>query len=114
MRVVQRNLVYVVGLPLSICREEVSGGRVQDWLVGQLCGGELRPNASLRSPSPTQVLGDRQFFGQYGRIKKISINRSTPFAQAQKNGPSGSAYVTYVRWAGAPRRGRVLENLLSL
>jgi hypothetical protein len=28
---------------------------------------------------------------------QISVNRSTPFSQVQKNGPSGSAYVTYVR-----------------
>eukprot|EP00879_Flechtneria_rotunda_P005745 GHRR01006046.1.p1 GENE.GHRR01006046.1~~GHRR01006046.1.p1 ORF type:complete len:197 (+),score=43.66 GHRR01006046.1:82-672(+) len=65
VRVVQRNLVYAVGMPLSICREE--------------------------------VLADRQYFGAFGRIKKVSVNRSTPFSQVQKNGPSGSAYVTYYR-----------------
>lgn len=65
VRVVQRNLVYAVGMPLSICREE--------------------------------MLADKQYFGAFGRIKKVSVNRSTPFSQVQKNGPSGSAYVTYYR-----------------
>ncbi|WIA09608.1 hypothetical protein OEZ85_009000 [Tetradesmus obliquus] len=65
VRVVQRNLVYAVGMPLSICRED--------------------------------VLADRHYFGQFGRIKKVSVNRSTPFSQVQKSGPSGSAYVTYYR-----------------
>jgi CCR4-NOT transcription complex subunit 4 len=65
VRVVQRNLVYAVGMPLSICRED--------------------------------VLAHRDYFGQFGRIKKVSVNRSTPFSQVQKNGPSGSAYVTYFR-----------------
>eukprot|EP00879_Flechtneria_rotunda_P009936 GHRR01010391.1.p1 GENE.GHRR01010391.1~~GHRR01010391.1.p1 ORF type:complete len:992 (+),score=591.69 GHRR01010391.1:638-3613(+) len=44
-----------------------------------------------------EVLADRQYFGAFGRIKKVSVNRSTPFSQVQKNGPSGSAYVTYYR-----------------
>ncbi|KAI8465613.1 MAG: RING/Ubox like zinc-binding domain-containing protein [Monoraphidium minutum] len=65
VRVVQRNLVYAVGLPLRLCTEE--------------------------------ALADKQYFGAYGRIKKISINRSTPFSQVQRNGPTGSAYVTYCR-----------------
>jgi CCR4-NOT transcription complex subunit 4 len=65
VRVVQRNLVYAVGMPLSICRED--------------------------------VLAHKDYFGQFGRIKKVSVNRSTPFSQVQKNGPSGSAYVTYFR-----------------
>lgn len=65
VRVVQRTLVYAVGMPLGICREE--------------------------------TLADRQYFGQFGRIKKVSVNRSTPFSQVQKSGPSGSAYVTYYR-----------------
>ncbi len=65
VRVVQRNLVYAVGLPLRLCSEE--------------------------------QLSDKLYFGAYGRIKKISVNRSTPFSQVQRNGPTGSAYVTYCR-----------------
>jgi len=34
---------------------------------------------------------------------QISVNRSTPFSQVQKNGPSGSAYVTYYRAEDALR-----------
>eukprot|EP00775_Hariotina_reticulata_P013617 gene13617-13743_t len=71
VRVVQRTLVYCVGLPMNVCREE--------------------------------VLSERHYFGGFGRIKKISVNRSTPFSQVQKNGPSGSAYVTYYRAEDALR-----------
>jgi CCR4-NOT transcription complex subunit 4 len=78
VRVVQRNLVYAVGMPLSICRED--------------------------------VLANREYFGQFGRIKKVSVNRSTPFSQVQKNGPSGSAYVTYYRPEDALRCIETLDG----
>ncbi|KAK9810707.1 hypothetical protein WJX73_000841 [Symbiochloris irregularis] len=66
MRVVQRNLVYAVGLALDICYEE-----------------------TLRGP---------EFFGQFGKIVKISVSRAGPYgAVSAKNGPTGSAYVTFLR-----------------
>jgi hypothetical protein len=52
---------------------------------------------------------------------QISVNRSTPVSQVQRNGPTGSAYVTYCRpddalrcieavdgqlWDGEARLGR--------
>jgi hypothetical protein len=46
MRVVQRNLVYVIGLPLHLCRED--------------------------------TLAERHWFGAFGRVRKISVNRAPP------------------------------------
>lgn len=65
VRILQRNLVYAVGLSLSICNEE--------------------------------TLRQKDYFGQFGKIKKISVNRSSPYSTGQsRNGPTGAAYVTYV------------------
>lgn len=45
-----------------------------------------------------QVLAQHEFFGQFGSIKKISVNRSSPYSSGQsRNGPTGAAYVTFVR-----------------
>ena len=58
VRVVQKNLVYVLGLPPKLCTEEV-----------------------LRS-------GD--YFGQYGKITKVVVNRKT-------NNQNTGVYITYLR-----------------
>lgn len=64
LRILQKNLVYAVGLSLDICIES--------------------------------VLAQNEFFGQFGRIKKISVNRSSPYSSGQsRNGPTGAAYVTF-------------------
>lgn len=66
VRVVQRNLVYVVGLPMELCYEE--------------------------------LLSSTEYIGQYGKIVKISVSRTGPYgALAAKNGPTGSAYITFRR-----------------
>eukprot|EP00210_Caulerpa_lentillifera_P005214 g4981.t1 len=66
LRILQRNLVYAVGLSLDICVEK--------------------------------VLSQNEFFGQFGAIKKISVNRSSPYSSGQsRNGPTGAAYVTFKR-----------------
>ncbi len=84
---VQRNLVYVVGLNLEICYED--------------------------------TMAQPEYFGNFSKqIKQISCNRGGPYgAAALRNGPTGSAYVTFKRpedarrcieavhgavWAGAP------------
>jgi CCR4-NOT transcription complex subunit 4 len=64
MRVIRRNLVYAVGLPLNIATEEI-----------------------LRRP---------EYFGQYGKIAKIVLNRSQVTAAGDPRRASASAYVTYV------------------
>ena len=63
MRVIRRNLIYAVGLPIHLATEEI-----------------------LKRP---------EYFGQYGKIHKIVINR----AQTQGTDPrraTASAYVTFV------------------
>uniref|UniRef100_A0A034W610 CCR4-NOT transcription complex subunit 4 n=2 Tax=Endopterygota TaxID=33392 RepID=A0A034W610_BACDO len=63
VRVVQKNLVFVVGLPPRLADAE--------------------------------VLKKHEYFGKYGKIHKVVINPSTAYAGVQ--GPSASAYVTYVQ-----------------
>lgn len=84
LRVVQRNLVYVIGISARIAHE-----------------------STLREP---------EYFGQYGRIVKIVVNRrnltnigSTTTTgnggatSASVSGPSASAYVTFARKEDAAR-----------
>lgn len=63
MRVVQRNLVYVTNLAMSIAKEDI-----------------------LKSAS---------YFGQYGKILKVVVNKNTVYQSPQ--GPSVSCYITYHR-----------------
>lgn len=42
---------------------------------------------------------------------QISVNRSTPFSQVQRNGPTGSAYVTYYRPEDALRCIEAVDGL---
>ncbi|SJM85792.1 probable General negative regulator of transcription subunit 4 [Zygosaccharomyces bailii] len=69
MRVIQKNLVYVVGINPPVPYEEVAG-----------------------------VLKSDKYFGQYGKISKIVVNRKTPHAggandhyhSSSSNGPNNS------------------------
>jgi len=70
VRVIQRNLVYAIGIPLKHCKED--------------------------------TLKKAEFFGKYGNILKISVNRQGPTGGSRyqngpsnSNGPTGSAYVTF-------------------
>lgn len=68
VRVVQRNLVYAVGLAMEICYEE-----------------------TLMGPA---------YFGAFGQkmVKQMSVNRSGPYGSSvARNGPTGSAYITFKR-----------------
>ncbi|CAG8710231.1 11106_t:CDS:2, partial [Dentiscutata erythropus] len=75
MRVVQKNLVYVIGLSPKIANEEI-----------------------LRS---------HDYFGQYGKIAKIVVNRRNPPASTVPSTPppqpSVGVYITYVRKEDAAR-----------
>ncbi|GBE59821.1 CCR4-NOT transcription complex subunit 4 [Babesia ovata] len=64
MRVIQRNLVYVVGIPARIAKVE--------------------------------ILKQHDYFGQYGRIQHIVINKSQSY-NSHINGASYTAYITYSR-----------------
>ncbi|RUS87502.1 hypothetical protein EGW08_004756 [Elysia chlorotica] len=77
VRVVQRNLVFVVGL-------------------------------SPRLADP-EVLKKHEYFGKFGKIHKVVINQSTSYAGSQ--GPSASAYVTYVKPEDALRAILTVNNV---
>ncbi|XP_076472160.1 CCR4-NOT transcription complex subunit 4-like isoform X2 [Babylonia areolata] len=77
VRVVQKNLVFVVGL-------------------------------SPRLADP-EVLKKQEYFGKFGKIHKVVINQSTSYAGSQ--GPSASAYVTYVRVEDALRAILQVNNV---
>ena len=63
VRIVQRNLVYVIGIPPQIAREE--------------------------------ILRKKEYFGKFGRIIKIAINKKQMVGVGPKS--SCSAYVTFKR-----------------
>lgn len=77
VRVVQNNLVFVVGLPVRLADPE--------------------------------ILKRQEYFGKYGKIHKVVINQSTTYAGSQ--GPSASAYVTYVSGADALRAIQGVNNV---
>uniref|UniRef100_A0A8C6TAD3 CCR4-NOT transcription complex subunit 4 n=1 Tax=Neogobius melanostomus TaxID=47308 RepID=A0A8C6TAD3_9GOBI len=78
VRVVQRNLVFVVGLSQRLADPEV-----------------------LKRP---------EYFGKFGKIHKVVINNSTSYAGSQ--GPSASAYVTYIRPEDALRAIQCVNNVV--
>lgn len=36
-----------------------------------------------------------EYFGQYGKINKLVVNRNMPYNPNNQKGPSYSAYITY-------------------
>ncbi|XP_076010297.1 CCR4-NOT transcription complex subunit 4 [Genypterus blacodes] len=78
VRVVQRNLVFVVGLAHRLADPE--------------------------------VLKRQEYFGKFGKIHKVVINNSTAYAGSQ--GPSASAYVTYLRSEDALRAIQCVNNVV--
>ncbi|CAH0548687.1 unnamed protein product [Brassicogethes aeneus] len=77
VRVVQRNLVFVVGLPVRLADAE--------------------------------ILRRHEYFGKFGKIHKVVINQSTSYAGSQ--GPSASAYVTYMKSDDALRAIQNVNNI---
>ncbi|CAG5120353.1 unnamed protein product, partial [Candidula unifasciata] len=77
VRVVQKNLVFVVGL-------------------------------SPRLADP-EVLKKHEYFGKFGKLHKVVINQSTSYAGSQ--GPSASAYVTYVKSEDALKAILTVNNV---
>ncbi|XP_066251946.1 homeobox protein 5 isoform X2 [Euwallacea similis] len=77
VRVVQRNLVFVVGLPPRLADPE--------------------------------ILKRHEYFGKFGKIHKVVINQSTSYAGSQ--GPSASAYVTYLKSDDALRAIQAVNNV---
>ncbi|KAI8896056.1 hypothetical protein BC833DRAFT_599074 [Globomyces pollinis-pini] len=85
VRVVQKNLVYVLGLPLNLATDEI-----------------------LRS---------HDYFGQYGKITKIVVNKRTPTAgpNCHPSNPATShtgVYITYASKADASRAIEAVDGTL--
>lgn len=65
VRVIQRNLVYIVGLPLNLADED--------------------------------LLQRREYFGQYGKVQKVSMSRTAAGVIQQFPNNTCSVYITYLR-----------------
>ncbi|XP_022868960.1 uncharacterized protein LOC111388476 isoform X2 [Olea europaea var. sylvestris] len=83
VRVVQRNLVYVVGLPVNLADED--------------------------------LLQRKEYFGQYGKVVKVSISRTAAGAIQQFANSTCSVYITYSKEEEAVRciqsvHGFILEG----
>ncbi|KAJ1396656.1 Zinc finger, RING-type [Sesbania bispinosa] len=83
VRVIQRNLVYIVGLPLNLADED--------------------------------LLQRREYFGQYGKVLKVSMSRTAAGVIQQFPNDTCSVYITYLKEEEAIRciqnvHGFVLEG----
>ncbi|OEH79874.1 RRM domain-containing protein [Cyclospora cayetanensis] len=94
VRVIQRCLVYVIGIPPSIAKKEVSqvfpvgkGGGWDEHDVRNV-GGFLAFGGLLAC---VYILRRHEFFGQYGKVLQIVVNKN----QGHWGGPSFAVYVTY-------------------
>ncbi|KAJ8754227.1 hypothetical protein K2173_002127 [Erythroxylum novogranatense] len=71
VRVIQRNLVYVIGLPLDLADEA--------------------------------LLQQKEYFGQYGKVMKVSISRTSTGAIQNSSNNSCCVYITYSKEEEAVR-----------
>ncbi|XP_009131954.2 agglutinin-like protein 5 isoform X1 [Brassica rapa] len=71
VRVIQRNLVYIVGLPLNLADED--------------------------------LLYHKEYFGQYGKVLKVSMSRTSSGAIQQFPNDTCSVYITYAKEEEAVR-----------
>ncbi|KAM0953252.1 putative transcription factor C3H family [Dioscorea sansibarensis] len=78
VRVIQRNLVYIIGLPSNLSDEN--------------------------------LLERKEYFGQYGKVLKVSIARPTSAAQQAPNSNTFSVYITYAREDEAIRCIQAVHN----
>ncbi|KAG9448051.1 hypothetical protein H6P81_014179 [Aristolochia fimbriata] len=80
VRVIQRNLVYIVGLPANLADEE--------------------------------VLLRKEYFGQYGKILKVSISRTAGSNQHPSSNNSCSVYITFSKDEEAIRCIQVVNGFI--
>ncbi|CAM0950581.1 unnamed protein product [Alopecurus aequalis] len=81
VRVIQRNLVYIIGLPANLCNES--------------------------------VLERREYFGQYGKVLKVSVSRPTGTPSQQTAPNNGiSVYITYAKEEEAIRCIQAVHNFV--
>ncbi|PKA63296.1 CCR4-NOT transcription complex subunit 4 [Apostasia shenzhenica] len=79
VRVIQRNLVYIMGLPANLCDES--------------------------------LLERKEYFGQYGKVLKVSISHSASAANQQSSN-TFSVYITYAREEEAVRCIQAVHNYM--
>ena len=90
VRVIQRNLVYIIGLPAYLCNESVS---TVSLFITRLDTSKLCDMFKFQFSYQYyyyflfQVLERREYFGQYGKVLKVSVSRPTgpPSQQASAN-----------------------------
>ncbi|XP_057865226.2 uncharacterized protein LOC131072939 [Cryptomeria japonica] len=78
VRVIQRNLVYIIGIPSNLADEE--------------------------------TLERREFFGQYGKVLKVSISKPSASNQHSSSNPTSSVYITYMKEEEAIRCIQVVNG----
>lgn len=84
VRVIQRNLVYIIGLPLNLADEDVGSFCTIAYSIipfyVETCSLDSFISTLLCSYFILlyfhQVLQRREFFGQYGKVLKVSISRT--------------------------------------
>jgi hypothetical protein len=110
MRVVQKNLVYVIGLSPKIANEEVGGGQVKKISLFKII-------LYIEFPKFKKILRSHDYFGQYGKIAKIVVNRRNPPAStvpgAPTPQPSVGVYITYVKKEDAARAIAAVDGSMS-
>jgi CCR4-NOT transcription complex subunit 4 len=82
VRVIQRNLVYIVGLPLDLADEDVNFlppplfdyFSFTSFSIRSFRSAVLRE--SLIISAFLQLLQKREYFGQYGKVLKVSMSRT--------------------------------------
>ena len=101
VRVVQRNLVYVTGLPSHLTDDDV---RVP------LPSAVLRQYPFSFIPCVVQTtLLQPEYFGQYGKIVKIVVNRNSQYNTGPA--PTVGAYVTFAHRDDASAAVRGIGSL---
>ena len=75
VRVIQRNLVYIVGLPLNLADEEVLFlSLILNITLACVYLGLSFSICDIRTF--LQLLQHREYFGQYGKVLKVSMSRT--------------------------------------
>lgn len=77
VRVVQKNLVFVVGLPPRLADADVS-------MTNPI--RNTHTTVYFNGIQHLQILKKHEYFGKYGKIHKVVINPSTTYAGVQVSG----------------------------
>nr|XP_048691394.1 CCR4-NOT transcription complex subunit 4 isoform X8 [Caretta caretta] len=78
--------------------------------ICRFCWHRIRTDENGLCPACRKVLKRPEYFGKFGKIHKVVINNSTSYAGSQ--GPSASAYVTYIRSEDALRAIQCVNNVV--